>query len=207
MRLRSIRRAGFAACAVLLFQVLSSASALSEEAFGVVTYDISFPLADLNDFIDEVSWRGFGLEARWLHMDKLSIGLSLNWNTFHMESSEMIEIENGHVSGYQYRVAYAVPIHATAHYYLRPPKDNPDFIPYVGLGIGTTWVERRIEIGVAVIEEDSWRFGLAPEAGFWVPVGYINYLTFSARYDYAFESSDEPAYSYWGVRVGIVATR
>jgi opacity protein-like surface antigen len=193
--------------AVLLVMALSPAAALADEAYGVVTYDLSFPLSDLKDYIDNESWRGFGLEGRWLRTDNISIGLSLHWNTFHAKSSELLEIENGNISGNQYRVAYGVPIHVTAQYYLRSPLDNPDFIPYVGFGVGTTWIKRRLEVGVFAFEESSWRFGLAPEAGFMVPVGYINYLTFTARYDYAFKSGDEPAYSYWGLRVGIVATR
>jgi hypothetical protein len=192
--------------AVFLVLALSAGAVKADDAIGVLTYDLSFPLGDMKDYIDKTSWRGFGLEGRWLVTPNITLGLGWHWNTFYETTDEMIELENGHVSGNQYRIVYGSPIMVTAFWYPSSPLDNPDFMPYLGLGLGTIWMKKRLEIGVVAIEENNWHFGLSPEAGLMYPVGYYTSLLVAARYNYAFETGDAPEYQWWSVSVGFAWT-
>ncbi len=118
----------------------------------------------------------------------------------------MIEIENGNVSGNQYRIMYGSPIMATAFWYPKSPLDNPSYMPYLGLGVGTIYTKERLEIGIVAFEDTAWHFGLSPEAGVMIPVGYYTNLLVGARYNYAFESGDSPEYQWWTLSVGFAWT-
>jgi outer membrane protein len=192
--------------AVFLVLVLCAGAVNAEDAIGVVTYDVSFPLGDMKDYIDKTSWRGFGLEGRWLVNPNISLGLAWHWNTFYKTTDEMLEITNGHVSGNQYRILYGSPIMATAFWYPNSPLDNPDYMPYIGLGAGTIYMKERLEIGIVAIEESSWHFGLSPEAGVMIPVGYYTSFIAGARYNYAFKSGDDPEHQWWTISVGFAWT-
>ena len=192
--------------AVFLFLALFAGAVNADDAIGVVTYDVSVPLADMKDFIDKTSWRGFGLEGRWLVKPNITLGLAWHWNTFYMNSDELLEIENGNVSGNQFRILYGSPLMATAFWYPRSPLDNPGFMPYLGLGAGAIWMKERLEIGIVAVEESSWHFGLTPELGFMVPVGYYTNFIAGARYNYAFKSGDSPEYQWFTFSVGFAWT-
>jgi len=192
--------------AVFLVLALCGGAAKADDAIGVLTYEVSFPSGDLKDYIDKTSWRGFGLEGRWLVSPNITLGLAWHWNTFYKTSSEMLEIENGNVSGNHYRITYGSPLMATAFWYPSSPLDNPDFLPYIGLGAGAIWMKKRLEIGIVAIEESEWHFGLTPEAGVMFPVGYYTSLVISGRYTYAFETGDAPGYDWWSLSVGFAWT-
>jgi hypothetical protein len=193
--------------AVFLVVALFGGAVKADDAIGVLTYDVSFPTGDLNDYIDRTSWRGFGLEGRWLVTPNATLGLAWHWNTFHKTSSEMLEIENGNVSGNHYRIMYGSPLMATVFWYPLSPLDNPDFMPFVGLGAGAIWMKKRLEIGIVALEESEWHFGLSPEVGLMYPVGYSTDIVVSARYNYAFEAGDSPDYDWWSLSVGFSWTK
>lgn len=192
--------------AVFLVLACFAGAVNADDAMGVVTYDVSVPLGDLTDYIDKTSWRGFGLEGRWLVKPNIALGLAWHWNTFYKTTDETIEITNGHVTGNQFRVFYGSPIMATAFWYPRSPLDNPSFMPYIGIGAGTIWTKQRLEIGIVAFEESAWHFGVTPEIGVMVPVGYYTNLIMGARYNYAFESGDSPEYQWFTFSVGFAWT-
>ncbi len=192
--------------AVFLLLALCAGAVNADDAIGVVTYDVSVPLADMKDFIDKTSWRGFGLEGRWLVKPNITLGLMWHWNTFNQTTDELLDIENGNVSGNQFRVLYGSPLMATAFWYPKSPLDNPSFMPYLGLGVGAIWMKERLEIGIVALEESSWHFGVTPEVGVMVPVGYYTNFIAGARYNYAFESGDSPEYQWFTLSVGFAWT-
>ena len=192
--------------AVFLVLVLCAGAVNAADMIGVVTYDVSFPLGDTKDFIDNESWRGIGLEGRWLVTDKIALGVSWHWNTFYEKTDELIDINNGHVSGNQYRILYTTPLMATAYWYPNSPLDKPRYMPYLGIGLGTIWTKERLEIGVVAFEDSAWHFGLTPEAGLMIPIGYYTDFFTSVRYNYAFKSGDSPEYQWWSLNVGFAWT-
>lgn len=190
---------------ILLLALTSGVSA--QYGIGSVYYSVGFPTGDMRDFVSKTSWRGFGLEGRKFMSDKTSVGIAWQWNTFHEQTDRLIslEIENidGDVSGHQFRRVYATPILVTGHYYLQSTEGYRNVLPYLGVGVGAYWIQRRLEIGIVAFERSAWHFALAPEGGVIIPMGYDSNLILNVKYCYAFESGDSPAYAYWNINIGV----
>lgn len=189
--------------AIVLVCMLVSGAQAQRSLFGI-TYDVSIPLGDMSDYIDKTSWRGFGLEGRWFYRPQITFGLDWAWHTFHMQSDETIEIENGAATGHQFRRIYASPILFTMHYYLQELDDRQPYNIYAGLGIGTYWIEEKLDLGIVTITDSNWHFGLAPEVGLMYQVKYDTYFYFNCKYNYAFSTSGSIDYSFLGLNVGFI---
>jgi hypothetical protein len=75
--------------------------------------------------------------------------------------------------------------------------------PFFGLNAGGYVVERRVEVGLLATEERKWQWGIAPEVGILFPFSVDVSGFFNARYNYAWESGDNPAMVYWSFGVGL----
>ena len=186
----------FATIVLIIF--IMSAAGFSQ---GLVNfnYQITYPAGETSDYIDQVSFRGAGLEWRKYINNNISTGISLNWNVFNQVATELSEIEEGHVSGTQNRTINSFPLLATAHYYLGK---RGQFRPYLGLGLGAYLIKQRLGIGIYTFEESNWHFGAAPEVGVQIPMGYESMLMVAVRYNYAFEAKGAQ-HSYFGLHIGI----
>ena len=85
-----------------------------------------------------------------------------------------------------------------------PSLPDADADDVIAVGRGTA--DERLEIGIVAIEESSWHFGLAPEVGVMIPVGYYTNFIAGARYNYAFKSGDSPEYQWLTFSVGFAWT-
>ncbi len=192
--------------------ILIFSASVSAQSLGSITYDVSFPSGNLKEYIDEVSWRGFGIEGRWFSNKNISFGLSFAWSVFDERTNELIQVKsegvNGTVSGTQIRIVNSLPILATAHYYTGKRRDQFRF--YFGTGAGMYYIKQRLEIGLVALENDNWHFGLAPEVGVLVSFSREFTMIFNAKYNYAFSAGttlgggDDNSYAYWGINVGFV---
>ena len=74
---------------------------------------------------------------------------------------------------------------------------------YAGLGIGTVYVDTRSDIGFFTIQDKTWRFGVQPEVGVFIPFGLTGTgVNLSAKYRYATKSSDVEALSMVSFGIG-----
>jgi outer membrane protein W len=162
-------------------------------------YQVTLPAGETSDYIDKISFRGFGLEWRKAISKDISAGVSLNWNVFNQVVSEVAELEDGHVSGSQNRTINSFPLLATAHYYLGSKKT---IRPFFGMGIGAALIKQKLAIGVYAAEESNWHFAVAPEIGVQFPFSYDALFMISAKYNYAFEA-DGMTHSYYGLSLAI----
>jgi len=176
--------------------------AQSREWFTGVTYQGALPGGDTKEFAEGFSWRNIGIEGRTEIRDNLSAGLYVGWNVFNDETDETISVAGADVSGYQSRFVNALPILATMHLY---SSKRSGVRPYIGAGIGTYWVEERLELGLTALEASNWHFGLAPEVGFVLPMQNQFASYFSVKYNYAFEAGGL-THSYWTFGIGIAAS-
>jgi outer membrane protein W len=188
------------------------------QSFGSITYNVAVPTDKLNDYIDQVSWRGFGVEGRWFQSNNLSFGLSFGWNVFDQRTDTPIQIsgadivdgENagnikGTISGTQLRYVNSFPILATGHFYIGKKRETIRI--YFGAGVGTYHIKQRLEIGLVAFEENNWHFGLAPEVGALLRLSRDVTMIFDVKYNYAFSSGktvsgDDNDYAYWGFNIG-----
>jgi len=93
-----------------------------------------------------------------------------------------------------------VPLMVNSHYYFYPGM----LMPYIGIGLGTYYIETRDFLGIYYVEEEAWHFGLAPEVGLTVPFGSSNTaFTVNVKYNWAAKTKDTQAHSWIGVGVGL----
>jgi hypothetical protein len=190
---------------VLLILLLGS-GAHAQFGIGLLTYDISIPAGELEEYIGKTSWRGIGFEARKFMNPKTSVGLLWHWNSFDEVADEPASWDNIYVEFPQDRFVYAMPIMASLHYYLYRVKERPKLLPYVGIGIGTYWIERQMNIPPGKFESSNWHFGLAGEIGGMFLFYRQTATLITLKYNYAFERRDAPSYGYWGINIGFAYT-
>ena len=176
-----------------------------EQWYGALTYSVSIPSGDTKTFVDEISWRGVGLDYRYLIDRKYSVGLFLGWNVFYERTDKTTEVEKGAITGTSDRYINAFPIMANIFYYFGKRKS---IRPYVGLNAGGYIMNQRFEIGVAAWQKDQWQWGIAPEVGVVIPVERDFGIMLNGKYNYAFTGESvfgtDINNSYWQVNAGFV---
>jgi hypothetical protein len=177
-----------------------------EQWYGAFTYSVSIPTGDTKSFVEEISWRGIGLDYRYMIDRTYSVGLNFGWNVFYERAeNKTTQTENGAVTGTSDRTINAFPIMANIHYYFGERKS---IRPYVGLNAGGYVMNQRFEIGVFAWERDSWEWGIAPEAGVVIPVERDFGIILNGKYNYALTGEDvfetTINHTYWQINAGFV---
>ncbi|MEJ2593956.1 MAG: OmpW family outer membrane protein [bacterium] len=162
---------------------------------------IGFPTGETNDFIDQTSFRGFGLEGRGYVTDRLTVGGRGAWHTFYKDFGFVTnEYENATVHGYKRRYINAIPLTVNSHYYF----GYGLVLPYVGVGLGAYFIESRDYLGIYYVEEKAWHFGVAPEVGVVIPFGSSNTgFNIAAKYQYAAKTKDTQSVSWIELNIGL----
>jgi hypothetical protein len=177
----------------------------AQDWYGIATWNVSFPTDETQDFVDEISYRGFGLEFRKTVNPATTVGILTGWEVFHQRTEETLEFEGGAASGSQDRTINSFPIMLGAHRYFG---ERGSSRPYVGLSAGGFVLIQTLRIGVAEIEEDSWDWGIIPEAGVVVPMQYGAAFIANLRYHWSFTTQNlaekDTDLTYWGIQVGFV---
>ena len=200
--------------ASLALILVFSGEAKAQDWWWGITYEMSATSSlptnsdsDVN-FIEDYSFRGLGIEARYVPSRdaNYSFGFNVGWNVLNEknefgEERNTISLPNADITGTQLRYFNTVPLLANASYYFG---SRGGIRPYVGVNAGTYYIERRVDIGVVGIVEDNWHFGWAPEVGLVVPLGgpEIALLT-TIRYNWAFSAGGTGDQKFWGFNIGI----
>ncbi len=151
--------------ASLVLLLVSSGEAKAQDWWWGIMYEMSATSSlpgssdsDVN-FIENFSFRGLGIEARYLpeRGGKYSFGFNVAWNVLNEKNDfgterNTISLPNADVTGTQLRYFNAVPVLANASYYFG---DRGGIRPYLGINAGTYYIERRVEIGLVAITEDN----------------------------------------------------
>jgi outer membrane protein W len=197
---------GIALAAVVI--LTSAAPVQAQDGFWWgVTYQAAQPAETTTDLIDTFSWRNIGFDGRAFFGPNVSAGLFVGWNVFHDDPEGLVSIGGVDVSGRQNRYINAFPILATAHYYLGLGESDSRL--FIGTGLGTYYIENRLDIGRSSLTADNWHFGLAPEVGVTLPFSRDFHGVVSVKYNRAFEAGDVE-HSYWTFGIGLgglVSTR
>lgn len=165
-----------------------------------VQYDISFGAGDLGDFITKPSFRGASVQYRYAVKNNILLGGDLAWNVFYEKNDYATYTEGTQsLSGIQYRYQNGIPILFQTDYLFNPDKK---FAPFVGIGIGTLYTERKVNMNIYIFEINTWQFLVKPEAGFLYNISEKTSLKLGAKYYYGFKSSELESQSYITVSVG-----
>jgi outer membrane protein W len=176
----------------------------SQSSF-IVSYPISFPMADHHDYIGKTSYRGINFE--FLHKAKpgIAVGIETGWNVFY-ERVDNKDYKDGTttISGVQYRYTNAVPILAETKFY--PTENKKKANPYVGVGVGTLFVSRSTDFGLYRITTDVWQFCVRPEAGivFNIEPGFKAMA--GVKWYPAFNTADLDGQSFISANIGFIFT-
>ena len=200
--------------ASLALILVFSGEAKAQDWWWGITYEMSATSSlptnsdsDVN-FIEDYSFRGLGIEARYVPSRdaNYSFGFNMGWNVLNEKNEfgterNTISLPNADITGTQLRYFNTVPLLANASYYFG---SRGGIRPYVGVNAGTYYIERRVDIGVVGIVEDNWHFGWAPEVGLVVPLGRpeVALLT-TIRYNWAFSAGGTGDQKFWGFSIGI----
>ncbi len=195
---------------ILLFALLQPLSA-QKKLFGLLTYDMSIPFGDTKAFsIEGFSWRGLSGQVRFFIKPKLSAGLYFGLHVFHGETKQTADINikdkiPGAITGTQFRYINSIPIMLGMNYHAG--KDTGTQV-FFGLNAGVFGVEEKVDIGLFSVDQFVWHFGLAPEIGVIMPIGYNMSLTASVKYSYAFSAGpplagESSSQSYLSLSIGL----
>lgn len=189
---------------IMVFLVLLGAGISAQDEYvGGFTYNMGVPTEHTRDFVDNASFRGIGLDFKKYLRPQLSVGFSASWNVFYHRTRDILEVDNGHVSGTQLRYINAFPLLFTGHYYL---ETTGRIKPYLGAGAGAYYILREFNIGIYAARTSRLHFGFAPEFGFMIASGGESAFTANVKYNFAFGSGGSDDYSYWGVNLGVAFT-
>jgi opacity protein-like surface antigen len=187
---------------ILLTIVVSSQAVLAQGNF-VISYPISFPMGDLKDYIGATSFRGISMEFNKRQKSNLDIGIEASWHVFYERVSEKAYTnETATITGIQYRYTNAVPLLAQFKYLKTTGSGKT--MPYAGLGIGTTYVERATDLGLYRLTKNAWQFCLRPEIGIQMKAGYGASFMLGVKYYANFKAKDLDGQSYLSINIGFV---
>jgi hypothetical protein len=188
-----------------LLILLVAANAFGQTKITVLSYQMSVPDQNLEEYINETSFRGVGFDGRWFAGgSSFTGGISLAWHVFNKSTDGTIEFPNGALTGKQNRYINSFPIMLTGHLYFG---NKNRLWMFIGGGVGTYYIIQRFEAGVHSIEESAWHLGAYPEFGLQIPLSEADFFI-NGKYNYAFEAGesvtgDKLDLAYWTVSVGL----
>ena len=170
-----------------------------------LTYDMSQPLGEFStDYISTYSWRGMGIDNRWMLTDNLSAGVYFAWHVFYERVPNITESnDDGTITAYgtQFRYLNSYVMQANAHYYLG---EDGQINPWIGMGVGTAYNEQRTQLGFLSYSYKPWSFALSPQLGVDIPIAIGTDFMIGVRYNYWMNSESKANidYSYLGINLG-----
>jgi hypothetical protein len=153
-------------------------------------YNLSFPFGDLNDYVPSTGVKGFDVELKTFVTDNIAIGGMIGYQGFYKKyPRDTYSFENGALTSTLFAYYWTIPIRVVADYFISP---GSLIQPFIGLSTGVNYNERRLEVGFYYIDDKSWNYVIAPEAGLIIPLGKYAEWGFSvkARYNYHVYSRD-----------------
>ena len=179
----------------IFFSLLSASIGYSQqESYMSVQYSIGFASGDMGSFISAPSFRGALVEYR----------SDVGWNVFY-EKKDYDSYSRGTeaISGIQYRTQNEIPILVSADYFLSVENSLK---PYVGLGIGTMYSERSVDMGQFRWKENPWHFAIKPEVGLLYELSFNTSFKLAAKYYNGFSAGDLDSQGYFSISAGLAFT-
>jgi len=187
-----------------------SCTSFAQELLTNISWNMGLPVNKTEEYLNDVSYRGFSISGRRFIDKQNSIGFATGWNIFDEKINEPINIQreqgSGVISGTQIRTINSFPLLVGFHHHFGRSDDMRLFL---GINAGTYYILQRLEMGVFIIDNDNWHFGLAPEAGLIIPVSDDGTgIQLNARFNYAYDSGtsfggdENNYYSFWDFGIG-----
>lgn len=140
----------------------SVGSVIAQSNYAHVNYSMGIPLRN-TEFIDEVSFRGFGFGFKWGRGENLQLGVNFGFqSTYQFEENTTYYLDNGAITTDLYKYSYQIPIAVDGTYlFMTESMVNP----YVGMGFGINFVNYKILFSEYSAYEVSSGFLMQPRVG------------------------------------------
>jgi len=177
------------------------------------TWDVGFPVGDMNKWAGQTSPAGWDFGGRYLLQKGLTVGFNIGWQRIgkiYDDETFTIPEKGLAINAENYRLTWMVPFQAVVAYHLKPASI---ISPYIGLGIGGDYAEHHLLIQEYDVYETRWDFALAPEIGVlakfgafsnWGAIIAVNYkwtTNYVDIYDTKFNNL-----AWFNLRVGLAVT-
>lgn len=182
---------------LLSLLVGATMSAKAQQNIYLFEYSMGFPTGDLREYIDEPSFRGFNFGYRYMLDENRALGIDMGWQTF-FEKKDYATYTDGtaSISGIQYRYTNAFTASLQVDQVFN---EGSDIRPFIGIGAGTSYMRRTLDMGLYRFERDPWQFMLQPEAGVSLYTANGNAVMLTFNYYWGFETKDLDAQSFLAV--------
>ena len=177
--------------------------------FGI-GWNINFP--NNSPYLSKTSYAGGKIEYRhFSHSGNLSFGLALDWANYEQHiPTQTVHSPDGNSAITSDYIAQAsqLPIMATTHYYFKASKMLK---PFIGLGVGTTYMDQSLYYNVYVSSVNNWGFAIRPELGTLIIPNYHNFgFLLGVNYLYSTNKTDIvnlSSFQNFGINIGVVFTQ
>jgi hypothetical protein len=153
--------------------ILMTGMAMSQEktttytnprAYYTASWNTTFTLGDFNKWVSNASPAGFDFGARYYVVGGLAVGFNTGWQRVGQAYGyQTFNGPNGiALTATNYRMTWMIPFQAAFDYHFLT---NKVISPYIGLGIGTDYMEHHLMIQEYDLNKDRWDFSLTPEIG------------------------------------------
>lgn len=188
---------------ILLFAATVVNKVAAQQSMFSVQYSVAYGTGKLHDFICNTSWRGATMDYRkYINGGQIGIGGTIGWNAFYKAKLNHTFVDGTKtITGDSYNYSSSVPIMAAADYYFSP---NQKINPFVGLGIGTTYTQDDLDMGLYTYQLSNWHFSMQPELGVIVSPSPGFGIIISGKYYTAFKTSTSDAHNYFATNIGFV---
>jgi hypothetical protein len=187
---------------LILFAVISIQMVYGQGGYFALTYSVGVPMGDLKTYIGQTSFRGANMEFYWHAKPNLDAGFEVGWNVFYEKKDKATYTQGTEsINGVQFRYTNAVPLIAGVRW---RKKSGGNLDPYIGIGLGTTSVNRSTDFGLYRIYTNSWQFCVRPEAGILYHLGGGTSATLGVKYYANFGNNELDAQPYLAVQAGFI---
>jgi hypothetical protein len=189
---------------LLLTGVIATTQVKAQENLYSIQYSIGFAAGDLKEFNEAASFRGMSFEYRYMMKPNMGVGLETGYNLFYDRLDYATYTQGTEsLSGIQYRYTHVVPVLAAFDYYLKP---DTKVNPFVGLGIGTLYTFRDLDMGMFTMKSDVWQFALRPQVGAIISTPAADVIL-GAKYFNGFKANDTEGQSYFTIKACFLTSR
>ena len=172
------------------------------QSFWSVGYEVGIPVTSFkNDWVGRVSPAGGQFAVELGIVERLSVGVALNYNWFDQNFSQVTtELPEFTVTGPVYRRLGAFTATGTVRYYLTSSRLQP----FIGLGVGVVWTQTQIQAADQVRNSYSSYLAVNPEAGLLLNTSDSFAIYLRARYQATAASFYQVKNAQWiGLQIGM----